>query len=57
MCENVPLERNPESQTSGPVVTSLVAVCKARKFQTTASPGAMVTVLGEKENPGPTWTI
>jgi hypothetical protein len=29
VCENVPLERNPESQTSGPDAVSLVEVWNA----------------------------
>ena len=54
--EKVPLDRNPESQTSAPVAVSLVEVWNAWKLQRTASPGETVTVEGEKAIPGPTWT-
>ena len=44
----------PESQTSGPVVASLVVECgPACHVQITASPGDTVTVEGEKANAGP----
>ena len=57
VCENVPLARNPESQTSGPVSVSLVEVWNASKLQMTASPGATVTEEGENVVPGPTCTV
>jgi hypothetical protein len=55
--ENVPLESTPEFQTSGPVIASLVDVCRPWKFHVTVSPGATVTVAGYIERPGPTVTV
>ena len=55
--ENVPLDRRPESQTSGPDIASLVELCSAWKSHVTVSPGAMVTVDGENDVPGPTITV
>jgi hypothetical protein len=57
VCENVPLDRTPEFQTSGPAMASLVEVWDAWKSQMTASPGATVTVAGENESSGPTVTV
>ena len=57
MWEKVPLERKPESQTSGPLAVSLVEVWNAWKSQMTVSPAETVTVDGEKAMPGPTWTV
>ena len=53
-----PVDRRPESQTSAPLVASLVVECgDPSQFQVTFSPGATVTVEGLKEKPGPTLTV
>jgi hypothetical protein len=58
VCEKLPVERIPESQTSGPVVASLVVVWVAWKFQVTVSPGETSTTLEVKEFPNwPTSTV
>jgi hypothetical protein len=53
-----PVVRTPESQVSAPLVLSLVVECgEPSQVQVTVSPGAIVTVEGEKESPGPTSTV
>ncbi len=56
--ENWPDEMIPESQTSAPLCESLVEECDApAQTQVTFSPGATVTLDGEKAIPGPTLTV
>ncbi len=57
--ENIaPVERMPESHTSGPLVASLVLECgEPSHVHVTISPGATVTVFGLKEREGPTLTV
>jgi hypothetical protein len=58
VCEKVPVERMPESQTSGPVAVSLVVVWVLWKFHVTVSPGKTSTTFGPKEFPTcPTSTV
>jgi hypothetical protein len=48
----------PESQTSAPLCESLVEEWDTpAQTQVTFSPGATVTLDGEKANPGPTLTV
>ena len=59
MWENVPVERTPESHVSGPTWESLVVVWSSLLLNchVTVSPGATVTIAGEKALPGATWTV
>ena len=56
--ENVPVEMTPESQTSGPLCESLVEEWNTpAQTQVTFSPGATITLGGEKAVDGPTATV
>ena len=53
-----PVERIPESQSSGPAVALLVEEWgEPIQTQVIVSPGTMVTVLGLNAIPGPTLTV
>ena len=58
VCENEPVLKIPESQTSGPVVASLVVEWDgASQFHVTVSPDATVTTDGVKAFEGPMLTV
>jgi hypothetical protein len=55
---NVPIKMIPEFQTSGPLCESLVEEWYTpAQTQVTFSPGATVTLDGEKAIPGPTLIV